>query len=40
MGGAGGEGADDVRPFDPQLHFIYECESCNFFLSSEIYLYI
>lgn len=24
-------GADDMRPFDPQLHFIYEYESCNFF---------
>ncbi len=28
-----------VRPFDPQLHFIYECECANFFLQN-ISLYI
>lgn len=28
-----------VRPFDPQLHFIYECESTNFFLEKYIYFF-
>lgn len=27
-----------MRPFDPQLHFIYECESANFFLEKYIYI--